>query len=331
MRAPEFWYPNRAGLPWQARLLSPLAAIYGCGTRIRLRRAPTYSPKIPVICVGNINAGGTGKTPTVIALAQRLQEQGKSPAILSRGYGGEVRAPKRVNPESDKAAKVGDEALLMAAFAPVWVANDRSDGAREAETSGAGVLILDDGFQDPSVAKSLSLVVIDAAAGFGNGRVIPAGPLREPVRAGLDRADAVVIIGAEADQRALTPALPDGLPRLQARLEPLPTGLPFHDLPVLAFAGIGRPAKFFGTLEALGAKILRAVALGDHQPLTPALMARLEAEAKAKGAQLVTTEKDAVRLPASFRNKVVTLPVRLVFSDNNALDDVLAKIEKNRP
>ncbi len=327
MKAPGFWYPAQGGVPWQARLLSPLAYAYAGATRARVRKPPSYRPAVPVICIGNINAGGTGKTPTVIALIERLIAMGRKPMVVSRGYGGRMRGPARVDPVAHDAADVGDEPLLIAAFAPVWVAEDRAAGARAAEADGAAVILFDDGFQDPAVAKTLSLVVVDAGVGFGNGRVIPAGPLREPVAEGLARADAVISIGAETEQAAFGKAWGDAIavPRLEAEMEPLQTGLPWAGLRVLAFAGIGRPEKFFRTLGGLGAEILRAVPLGDHQPLTPALMTRLEGEAKVRGAQLVTTEKDAVRLPASFRQKVVTLPVRLKFREPGALDALLGR------
>lgn len=325
MRAPAFWYPGRGGTPWQARLLAPLSPVYAAATRARLRRPPVHVPEVPVICIGNLNAGGTGKTPTVIALAERLVALGRRPAVVTRGYGGRIAGPERVDPGRHDAAEVGDEPLLLAAFVPVWVARERAAGARAAEAGGADAILFDDGFQDASVPKNLSLVVVDAEAGFGNGRVIPAGPLREPVAEGLARADALVTIGAASDQAAFgrTWGARVAVPRLEAALEPLPTGLPWQGLKALAFAGIGRPEKFFRTLEDLGAEILRAVPLGDHQPLTQALMIRLENEASSRGAQLVTTEKDAVRLPASFRRKVVTLPVRLRFAEPERLDALL--------
>lgn len=327
MTPPNFW---TAPTPTPAaRLLSPLGWAYAAATARRVARPATFRPDVPTICVGNLNAGGTGKTPTVIALLDRLAARGCRAAVVSRGYGGRLAGPVAVDPKRHSASDVGDEPLLLAAFAPVFVARDRAAGAKAAEAAGVDALILDDGFQNPDVARDLSLVVVDAEIGFGNGLCLPAGPLREPVAAGLGRADMLLSLGgAEAQAGFLRRWGTEtaDLPHLTGALAPLAMGMDWTGMRLFAFAGIGRPAKFFASLRAEGAILAGAEALADHQPLSRTLLARMARDAAAARAQLVATEKDAARLPPDWRGKVLTFPVRLRLDDPAPLDDRLAAL-----
>ncbi len=321
MRTPFFWGPGGGGFPLLP-LLRPLSGIYAAGAARRWRRVQPVRVGPPILCVGNVTAGGAGKTPVVIALAQRLQAAGAAVRIVSRGYGGRLRGPVRVDPEGHDARAVGDEPLLLARHAPVWIGRDRVAAARAAAADGADVLILDDGYQNPSLEKDLSLLVFDGGYGIGNGELLPAGPLRETPEAALARADASVLLGP--DTVGIGPALAQaGPPLLTARL--MTWRVPFAPgSAVVAFAGIGRPAKFFDTIEECGGRLLARDSFPDHHVYSEPALARLKAMARRLDAHLVTTEKDLVRIPPRLRDGVEALGVDVAFDDEAALDRLLA-------
>ncbi|MFA5120263.1 tetraacyldisaccharide 4'-kinase [Zavarzinia sp.] len=318
MKAPDFWAgPGDGG--WPARLLTPVSALWTHATRRRLARGPGFDPGIPVICVGNVTAGGTGKTPFAIEIARRLIAAGHRPAFLSRGHGGSAAGPLRVDGQG--AEVVGDEPLLLARAAPAWIARDRAAGARAIAASDADVIVMDDGFQNPSLRKSLSFLVLDAGAGLGNGRVIPAGPLREPWADARARADAVVIAGEGAA------SLPDpgGLPVLHAAVRPL-DGERFAGRRVFAFAGIGRPAKFYRSLTEVGAAVMATRDFADHHAYTPDEIRDVLAAAAAQHAVPVTTAKDFARLAPSLRPGIEVLEIALDVAESARLDELLAGV-----
>ena len=327
---PRFWRsdPSRPGVA--ARALAPLGWAYAAGGALRQRWTRPLRAGVPVICVGNATLGGAGKTPVAIALAARLRARGLCVHILSRGYKGAHKGPPlRVDPAWHSAGTVGDEPLLLARAAPTWVGRDRVASAKAAEAAGAEVLVLDDGFQNPALVKDLTLLVVDGEAGFGNGRVVPAGPLREPAARALARADAVVRIGP--DTAGITSRLgAGGCPVLTATLDTDAEGAALAGERVLAFAGIGRPAKFHATLTAHGAEVVAFEAFADHHPYTAAEVSRLHARAAAEGLRLVTTEKDAVRLPPEMRAAVRVLPVRIAWDDPDGLDALLDRVWLDR-
>jgi len=324
VRAPEFW---RNGFGRGPALLAPLALAYRSAGAMRRALTRPWRAPVPVICVGGLVAGGSGKTPVALAIGGSLTRQGQTPHFLSRGYGGRLgrrgRKPVRVDPAQHSAAEVGDEALLLAAEAPTWVARDRRAAARAAVAAGATVLVMDDGYQNPALVKTLSVIVVDGTYGFGNRRVIPAGPLREPLHQGLARADAVVLVGENLS--GVTAVFRIRLPVLRAHLVPGPeaAGLAGHD--VVAFAGIGIPDKFFHTLETIGCRVIARHPLPDHHRYTQSEVARFLAEAESQEAVAVTTAKDALRIPDEMAAQVEVLTVTLEWTDETRLVDLLQR------
>ena len=319
MRAPEFWTASSVLARALVALLTPIGWLYGASVRLRAEHAAPYRCGARVICVGNLTAGGSGKTPVAIALARALLARGLKVVFLTRGYGGRARGPMLVEFGRHDARDVGDEPLLLSRAGPVVVARDRREGAILAESYAPDVIVMDDGHQNFALAKDLSIVVVDGKDGFGNGRMLPAGPLREPVAQGLARADAVILVGP-------------GTPKLGAYAGPLlraelvaSSGDRFRRRRVLAFAGIGQPRKFFEQLIEEGADVVETVAFADHHTYSASEMARLKAKARANDAALVTTEKDYVRLTESERAGIEVLPVVAQF-ESAGLEPLLDRL-----
>ncbi|MBX2804994.1 MAG: tetraacyldisaccharide 4'-kinase [Hyphomicrobiales bacterium] len=332
LEPPSWWYGDTLADRLKAALLMPVGALYDQGVKARFALTTPYRSTLPVVCIGNFTVGGAGKTPLALATAAMLRELGHSPAFLTRGFGGRLAGPHFVDPDKDVFADVGDEALLLARAAPTVLSRKRSDGARAIEASGASVIVMDDGFQNPSLAKDLSLIAADVSAGLGNGRVFPAGPLRAALSFQKRRADALVLIG-EADAQPGLAGLK--LPAIHAVLEPAGDLGWLNDRPVLAFCGIGRPQKFFDTLKDAGATLADQQGFPDHHPFSEGNARSLLKQAAALGAQLVTTEKDWSRLSegegaiAELKVAARTLPVKLGFSADGA--EHLLRLLRNLP
>jgi tetraacyldisaccharide 4'-kinase len=316
MREPAFWYRPSSSM---SLLLSPFAAIYGAVAAHRLQREGVDAG-IPVFCVGNYHVGGAGKTPTVLALVKLLRDLGETPVVLSRGYGGRLRGPVMVEPGRHLAVDVGDEPLMLARTVPVAVARERLDGLALAKSQGATVIVMDDGFQNPAIAKDASLIVIDAHRGLGNAWVFPAGPLRAPLPPQIDRTDALIVVGEGNAAEAIAASIAArDKPVLTAQLKADDAALSLlRGQRVLAFAGIGDPERFFRTLRSNGVEVAGQRAFADHHPFTQAEVEALVEEARRDALKLVTTEKDLARLGVGgelppWAQGIVAFPVKLEF------------------
>jgi tetraacyldisaccharide 4'-kinase len=324
MREPAFWHRPPS---WISLLLTPLAAFYGLVAGHRLQRHG-LDAGIPVLCVGNYHVGGAGKTPMVLALTKLLRDLGETPVVLSRGYGGRLRGPVKVDPARHGAEDVGDEPLMLAGTVPVVVARDRIDGVALAKSQGASVILMDDGFQNPAVVKDASLIVIDSDRGLGNGCVIPAGPLRAPLHQQLERTDALIVVGDGSAAEAVAAAIAAlGKPVLAARLRADDASVEaMRGKRALAFAGIGDPARFFRTLRGCGIEVVRERVFADHHPFSQTEIEALIRQAKHDALTLVTTEKDLARLCSAggvpcWAKEIVPFAVTLEF-------DSAAKLRK---
>jgi tetraacyldisaccharide 4'-kinase len=311
MKTPEFWYNKNNSL--KSVFLAPLGTVYDLGSRAsRLFKGKPYRAPVPVICVGNIVAGGAGKTPTTAAIVSFLKMRRYRPFIVMRGYGGSEKGPLRVDPALHTAEQVGDEALILSQIAPCWIGHNRAKAIQAAVQNGATHIVMDDGFQNLSVAKDISLLVIDGPSGLGNEQLIPAGPLRENLESALPRATAVVLIGK--DKHGIASKI-GKKPLVRAFIEPeVPADFP-SDKKIFAFSGIARPEKFYDTCKMLKLNLVGTRDFPDHYCFTANDVRELTELASKNEAELLTTQKDWVRLPKDFRKRVAVLPIRLVFMD----------------
>ena len=335
--APPFWWEDP---DWRAWALWPVSTVYGLVAARRMISARRERLDVPVFCVGNFTVGGAGKTPTVVALAEQARRMGLRPGVLSRGYGGSFAEPHLVDLHHDTARHVGDEPLLIAQHAPVAVSPDRAAGARILIGLGCDFLIMDDGFQSARIHFDQSLLVIDARRGLGNGHVVPGGPMRAPLVSQIRFADAVLAVGSgEGAADAIRKAARAGRPAYRARVKPRDAGA-IAGRRLIAFAGIGDPTKFFATVEEAGGSIASRRVFGDHHPFTDGEIAELSREADSAGLDLVTTEKDAMRLRSgtaaarALAERTLTLPIDLVFDEpvvpQRLIESAIGAFEKRR-
>ncbi len=321
-KTPDWWYSDARAIPF---LLSPISTLYGLAVKYRWHVTKPYCAGIAVICVGNFTMGGAGKTPTALFLAEHLKSMGENPVFLTRGYGGRIQGPHLVDPGSDKSSDVGDEPLLLSRSAATIVSVNRPEGVRfitTLETLSPTVIIMDDGFQNPSLVKDLNIIVVDSQRGIGNGKIFPAGPLRESMYSQIRRADIILTIGGEKNFLFEDA----GLKRIHGSLVPKVPNDEWKNTSVIAYTGIASPGKFYKTLNDLGANIIRSFDFPDHHPFSEDDVRQLLNEAELANAQLVTTEKDIVRLDnavppfSDLRKKSKAVPIELKLNSNDEVE-----------
>ncbi len=321
MKTPAFWQTRNL----LSGLLVPVSLVYNAVAGWRRGTVTPETLSVPVICVGNLIAGGAGKTPTALYIGHMLKQKNIRAFFLSRGYGGSEEGPLLVNPRLHTARDVGDESLLLASVLPTIVARDRKTGAQFALVQGAKAIVMDDGFQNAAIAKTLSLLIIDGTIGMGNGRYIPAGPLRESPESGFSRADAVIVVNAPKE----IAGLPADKPVLHAKTLPADAAQALTGKRVLAFCGLAWPQKFSATLAALGVDVAQFETFPDHYHYSDADIRKLATKAEALDAILVTTAKDAVRLSPAWRSRVNVVDIALVFNEPGQMETLLDEALKS--
>ncbi|MDC0398830.1 tetraacyldisaccharide 4'-kinase [Alphaproteobacteria bacterium] len=319
MKTPSFWHAD-GFIP---KLLEPLAQLYKCLSFLERSLRSKTKIDIPVLCIGNLVSGGAGKTPIALSIGQKLNVK-HNISFLTRGYGGIEAGPIEVNPDEHSSYEVGDEALILSELGPTWVSRNRTAGAIAAKNAGFEIVIMDDGFQHTSLVKTLSFVIIDGPYGFGNGRLIPAGPLREPIYSGLKRADVIVLVGEV--NPSIIELLPNDKPLLRVSLVPAEMGIPLSNNNVIGFAGIGRPTKFLETLEKMGLNIIDFVAFPDHYRFRESEIRELYEKATEVDAILVTTFKDMKRVPKNVAHLCQPIGITVVWEDDNEIQQLLDSV-----
>jgi tetraacyldisaccharide 4'-kinase len=334
LKTPQFWYNDDGiGAKLKAAALSPLSICYGIGHKVNQSRHTAYKPSIPVICIGNIVTGGSGKTPAALAIMKLMQstKMFKKPVFLSRGYGGSLKGPIEIDEHKHVSGDVGDEPILLSKHATTIVSRDRKEGALRAESNSSDLIIMDDGLQNPAIEKDLKIIVIDGNYGFGNRKIIPAGPLREALQTGIAKADAFILIGR--DNKKIISMLPSDKPIFEASINISESWIYDEEKSYVAFAGIGHPQKFYNSLLEKGLSIAGVKSYPDHYQYKETDIEALFEEAESKSARLVTTEKDAVRIPEELKTKfsVDAAPIQLTWKDAEAVKEfLLAHISSNK-